>query len=77
MNQGQTQIVTKAGVKVPAIITDQLREVDRIAMEETGPNLFQMMENAGRNLALMTSNVLGTQWCSAYLICPNFSQKTM
>jgi len=27
-------------------------EVDRIAVEETGPNLYQMMENAGRNLAL-------------------------
>jgi len=27
-------------------------KVDRIAVEETGPNLYQMMENAGRNLAL-------------------------
>ncbi len=29
-----------------------MREVDRIAIEELGPNLFQMMENAGRTLAL-------------------------
>lgn len=28
-------------------------EIDRIAIEETGPNLYQMMENAGRNLALI------------------------
>lgn len=43
--------VTEAGVRVPAITTDQMREVDRIATSETGPNLFQMMENAGRSLA--------------------------
>lgn len=33
-----------------------MREVDRVAVEETGPNLYQMMENAGRGLA---SVVLG------------------
>lgn len=43
---------TTAGIKVPAITTVQMIEVDRIAIEETGPNLYQMMENAGRNLAL-------------------------
>jgi NAD(P)H-hydrate epimerase len=42
---------TDSGVEVPAVTTEQMREVDRIAIEETGPNLFQMMENAGRNLA--------------------------
>jgi hypothetical protein len=26
-----------------------MREVDRIAVEETGPNLYHMMENAGHN----------------------------
>ncbi|MCH7770129.1 MAG: NAD(P)H-hydrate epimerase, partial [Bacteroidetes bacterium] len=31
---------------------EQMMEVDKIAVEETGPNLFQMMENAGRNLAI-------------------------
>jgi NAD(P)H-hydrate epimerase len=43
---------TENGIDVPAISTEQMIEVDRIAIEETGPNLFQMMENAGRNLAL-------------------------
>ncbi len=33
-----------------------MAEIDRIALEETGPNLYQMMENAGRTLA---SFVLG------------------
>ena len=44
--------VTKDGLTVPAVTKEQMIEVDRIAVEETGPNLYQMMENAGRNLAL-------------------------
>jgi NAD(P)H-hydrate epimerase len=61
--------ITKNGIVVPAISTDQMREVDRIAMEETGPNLFQMMENAGRNLALLTLEMVGEKWQSAtYLV---------
>jgi NAD(P)H-hydrate epimerase len=40
---------------VPAVTADQMREVDRIAMEEFGLGVLQMMENAGRNL---TQNVL-------------------
>lgn len=38
-------------VDLPAITTDQMREVDRIMMEDLGIQLIQMMENAGRNLA--------------------------
>ena len=45
------QFVTLDGRSIPAISAAQMREVDRIAVEELGPNLFQMMENAGRNLA--------------------------
>ena len=36
---------------VPYITTDQMREVDRIMVEEYGIQLLQMMEHAGRNLA--------------------------
>ena len=54
--------MTEAGVAVPAITTDQMREVDRVAIEEVGPNLFQMMENAGRSLALSAIQLLGTDW---------------
>ena len=43
---------TDTGIEVPAVTTEQTIEVDRVAMEEMGTNLFQMMENAGRNLAL-------------------------
>lgn len=44
---------------IPAVTIEQMKEIDRIAIEETGPNLFQMMENAGRNLAELTMKVLG------------------
>jgi NAD(P)H-hydrate epimerase len=56
--------VTDAGVTVPAVTTDQMREVDRVAIEEVGPNLYQMMENAGRNLALTVLETLGANWAS-------------
>lgn len=49
----------EGGIKVPAVTREQMKEIDRIAIEETGLNLFQMMENAGRNLAELTMKVLG------------------
>ena len=36
---------------IPAITTDQMREVDRLMIDFYGIQLIQMMENAGRNLA--------------------------
>jgi len=45
------QFVTDTGRRIPSVTSNQMREIDRIAIDETGPNLFQMMENAGRNLA--------------------------
>jgi NAD(P)H-hydrate epimerase len=42
---------TEEGIVVPVVTADQMREVDRIAMEEFGLGILQMMENAGRNLA--------------------------
>ena len=50
---------TDRGILVPAVTTEQMREIDRIAVEETGPNLYQMMENAGRNLASVALEMLG------------------
>jgi NAD(P)H-hydrate epimerase len=60
--------VTDEGVVVPAITTEQMREVDRIAVEELGPNLYQMMENAGRNLALAAIEILGGEWRSTPIV---------
>lgn len=51
--------ISEDGIKVPAVTREQMKEIDRIAIEETGPNLYQMMENAGRNLAELTIKVLG------------------
>jgi len=59
---------TDSGIEVPAVTEEQMREVDRIAIEETGPNLFQMMENAGRNLALQAIDVSGPNWENATYI---------
>ena len=42
---------TKDGHIVPAVTAEQVREIDRIAVEEFGLGILQMMENAGRNLA--------------------------
>ena len=38
---------TEQGIEVPAVTAAKMREIDSIAIEKTGPNLFQMMENAG------------------------------
>ena len=50
---------TTAGVRVPAIAAEQMREVDRVAMEEFGLGILQMMENAGRNLAENVLDMVG------------------
>ena len=47
----QTPFRTERGQRVPAVTADQMRRVDDVAVSETGPQLLQMMENAGRNLA--------------------------
>lgn len=59
---------TEEGIIVPSVTMEQMIEVDRIAVEETGPNLFQMMENAGRNLCLLTIDALGKNWKNANVI---------
>ena len=60
--------ITDLGVRVPAITTEQMREVDRVAIDEVGPNLFQMMENAGRGLAELALERLGAAWASTPIV---------
>ena len=62
------QFITDTGIVVPAITTDQIIEVNRLAVEELGPNLFQMMENAGRNLAMQAIECLGDAWQTANIV---------
>jgi NAD(P)H-hydrate epimerase len=42
---------TETGRSVTAVTAAEMREVDRVAVEEFGVSLLQMMENAGRDLA--------------------------
>lgn len=53
---------------MPTVTQTQMKELDRIAIEETGPNLYQMMENAGRSCALAALDMLGTQWKHAMIM---------
>jgi NAD(P)H-hydrate epimerase len=50
------------GRTIPSVTEAEMREVDRIAITETGPSLFQMMENAGRSLTLTAIEMLGSSW---------------
>jgi NAD(P)H-hydrate epimerase len=43
--------VTASGTHVPAVTAETMRDVDRIAVEDVGLQLRQMMENAGRTVA--------------------------
>jgi len=44
-------------LNVPSVTVEQMREVDRLMIEEYGILLIQMMENAGRNVATLVSTV--------------------
>ncbi len=49
VNQGNMRsmplrYLTDTGIEVPAVTTEQMIEVDRVAIEDTGPNLLQMRE---------------------------------
>jgi NAD(P)H-hydrate epimerase len=45
-------------IELPLLSTDQMREVDRLMVEEYHIELIQIMENAGRNLALLAKRLL-------------------
>ena len=60
--------LSESGLVVPAVTTEQMREVDRVAIEGVGPNLYQMMENAGRNLASLCVEILGEGWTTAPVV---------
>lgn len=50
---------TAAGREVVGITAERMRDVDRVAVEDVGLDLLQMMENAGRNLARHVPEVDG------------------
>lgn len=62
---GTGHFIAETGVHVPAVTAEQMRELDRIAIQDTGPNLLQMMENAGRNMALLAMELMASHWRTA------------
>lgn len=55
----ETPFRTPGGDDVTAVTADEMRAVDRVAVEEVGLRLLQMMENAGRALAWHVRDVRG------------------
>ena len=54
---------------IPTVTVAQMREVDRIMVDELHIELLQMMENAGRCLAAHTCSWLGGQLAGGRLWC--------
>jgi NAD(P)H-hydrate epimerase len=52
---------TEEGITVSAVTVEQMREIDRVAVEEFGLGILQMMENAGRTLAQRAFEMLEGQ----------------
>lgn len=53
---------------IPTVSVDQMREVDRLMMENLQIGLMQMMENAGRSLAEQARRLLGGDVRSAQVV---------
>ena len=49
---------TDDGIELPAVTAAEMRDVDRVAMDEFGLGVLQMMENAGRTLAVHAAEML-------------------
>lgn len=54
--------ITDTEVVAPATNTEQMMEVDRITIEEAGPSLYQLIEDAGRNLAEAAIQEMENRW---------------
>lgn len=49
---------TDDGIELPAVTAEEMRDVDRVAVDEFGLGVLQMMENAGRTLAMNAVEML-------------------
>jgi NAD(P)H-hydrate epimerase len=58
-DQVGAEIPTLDPAALPWLSVEQMREVDRLLVDELGITLEQLMENAGRNLALLARLLLG------------------
>ena len=57
--EGGAPLPLVRGDAVPWLSVAQMREVDRLMVDELGISLVRMMENAGRNLAVLARRLLG------------------
>lgn len=48
------EFLTDNNTAVASVTAQKMKEIDEKAVSETGPNLYQMMENAGRNIAMLS-----------------------
>ena len=55
---GVVSFRTDDGIELPAVTAEEMRDVDRVAMNEFGLGVLQMMENAGRTLAMHAMEML-------------------
>ena len=64
----RVHFATAHGDRVPGVSVAEMREVDRISIEATGPSLLQMLELAGQQAALAALDLLGDRWVGARAI---------
>jgi len=57
LSEMRATFLAEDGREIPSVTEDEMREVDRIAVQDFQLGVLQMMENAGRNLA---SHVIDT-----------------
>lgn len=58
-NNVSFEIPTIDAAVAPAVTRAQMREIDRLMVEEFGIQIIQMMENAGLQLARLVQHLLG------------------
>ena len=68
MSGGRSYFHTTDGRPVPAVTVEEMREIDRIAVDRSGPTLLQMMEHAGMELAELAVETLGLGWRSSRVV---------
>jgi NAD(P)H-hydrate epimerase len=56
--RGVVSFRTDDGIELPAVSAEEMREVDRVAVDKFGLGVLQMMENAGRSLAMHAMEML-------------------
>jgi NAD(P)H-hydrate epimerase len=68
MSARRTYFRTTDGRQVPAVSVEEMREIDRVAVQRAGPTLLQMMEHAGMELAELAIEMLGVGWRSSRVV---------